>query len=206
MAQQPAHVPKFGNWDNDDIPYTAFFDNARKEKASVPINPNDPEQNLEAFTYGNGRVDLSCGHSQKSISSESGSSLLQATGYRREKSQRKKSWAPEGVGNNNSFSTSVALAPQHSRQKSGSHPPGDDRNQHHRSTSIPQFGAWDEADTTSGEGFTVIFNRIKEEKQNSLAAIPSLPSYCPGPQNQRNQPTSSSQSKLCCCLFSCGSK
>uniref|UniRef100_A0A2C9UYY7 RIN4 pathogenic type III effector avirulence factor Avr cleavage site domain-containing protein n=1 Tax=Manihot esculenta TaxID=3983 RepID=A0A2C9UYY7_MANES len=125
--QQPAHVPKFGNWDNDDIPYTAFFDNARKEKASVPINPNDPEQNLEAFTYGNGRVDLSCGHSQKSISSESGSSLLQATGYRREKSQRKKSWAPEGVGNNNSFSTSVALAPQHSRQKSGSHPPGDDR-------------------------------------------------------------------------------
>ncbi|XP_057986482.1 RPM1-interacting protein 4 isoform X2 [Hevea brasiliensis] len=198
MAQR-SHVPKFGNWDDDNIPYTAYFDNARKEKASVPINPNDPEQNPEAFMYGRG--DLSFGHSQKSITSESGSSLLQAAGYRREKSERKKGWVTEGA--NNSFSTSVA--PQHCRHRSASHPSDNDK--HHRSTSIPQFGAWDETDPNSGEGFTVIFNRVKEEKKNSSAAIPPLPpqpSYYPAPQ--RNQSTSSSPSRLCCCLFSCGSK
>lgn len=52
--QQNSHVPKFGNWESDDdIPYTAFFDNARKDDKPVNnvkmINPNDPEENPEAF-------------------------------------------------------------------------------------------------------------------------------------------------------------
>jgi RPM1-interacting protein 4 len=43
--QQHSHVPKFGNWDdNDNIPYTVYFENARKDKGGVKIiNPNDPE-------------------------------------------------------------------------------------------------------------------------------------------------------------------
>lgn len=48
--QQRSHVPKFGNWDGDNVPYTAYFENARKEKTvGIRINPNDPEQNPEAF-------------------------------------------------------------------------------------------------------------------------------------------------------------
>lgn len=50
--QKHSHVPKFGNWDNDNIPYTTFFENARKEKAGVRMNPNDPEENPEAFLWG----------------------------------------------------------------------------------------------------------------------------------------------------------
>ncbi|KAI0492530.1 hypothetical protein KFK09_026803 [Dendrobium nobile] len=43
-----AHVPKFGNWEDKDIPYTIYFENARKEIARG-FNPNDPEHNPEAF-------------------------------------------------------------------------------------------------------------------------------------------------------------
>lgn len=51
--QQRSHVPKFGNWEGDNVPYTAYFENARKEKiGGVRINPNDPEQNPEAFNVG----------------------------------------------------------------------------------------------------------------------------------------------------------
>ncbi|CAO2184132.1 unnamed protein product [Urochloa humidicola] len=54
MAQQKnAHVPKFGNWDNDgNVPYTLYFDNARKGKGAGGrmINPNDPAENPEAFS------------------------------------------------------------------------------------------------------------------------------------------------------------
>ena len=50
---QNAHVPKFGDWESEDIPYTACFDDARQQiirhSGSVKFNPNDPEQNPEAF-------------------------------------------------------------------------------------------------------------------------------------------------------------
>uniref|UniRef100_A0ACD5Y8V3 Uncharacterized protein n=2 Tax=Avena sativa TaxID=4498 RepID=A0ACD5Y8V3_AVESA len=50
-----AHVPKFGNWDNEgNVPYTLYFDNARKGKGvgvgGKPMNPNDPVENPEAFS------------------------------------------------------------------------------------------------------------------------------------------------------------
>lgn len=51
MAQRPTHVPKFGNWTEDHIPYTAVFNNARAGKGTggKMINPNDPEENPTAF-------------------------------------------------------------------------------------------------------------------------------------------------------------
>lgn len=56
-SEKQFHVPKFGNWDGDDnVPYTAYFDSARKDKAGgvMMINPNDPEQNPEAFMFEGG--------------------------------------------------------------------------------------------------------------------------------------------------------
>jgi RPM1-interacting protein 4 len=46
MAQR-SHVPKFGNWESEEnVPYTAFFDKARKGRTGGKmINPNDPEEN-----------------------------------------------------------------------------------------------------------------------------------------------------------------
>jgi RPM1-interacting protein 4 len=51
QQQNKAHVPKFGNWDNaGNVPYTVYFENARKGKGGRMINPNDPAENPEAFS------------------------------------------------------------------------------------------------------------------------------------------------------------
>ncbi|KAL5839006.1 hypothetical protein ACOSQ4_011614 [Xanthoceras sorbifolium] len=44
---------------------------------------------------------------------------------------------------------------------------------HQRAESVPKFGAWDDTDLTSGEGFTVIFNKVKEEKEIASAKFPT---------------------------------
>lgn len=48
MQQRPT-VPKFGNWESDqDVPYTQYFDKARKGKnAGKIINPNDPANDMD---------------------------------------------------------------------------------------------------------------------------------------------------------------
>lgn len=49
MAARP-HVPQFGKWENEEnVPYTVYFDNARKGKGGKMINPNDPEENPDMF-------------------------------------------------------------------------------------------------------------------------------------------------------------
>ncbi|KAJ6885518.1 RPM1-interacting protein [Populus alba x Populus x berolinensis] len=64
--------------------------------------------------------------------------------------------------------------------------------------SIPKFGAWDDTDPKSGEGFTVVFNRVKEEKQIASTTFPSVPIQPVNRQitSQRNQGSSSSLSKM----------
>ncbi|MED6155572.1 hypothetical protein PIB30_006439 [Stylosanthes scabra] len=52
MAQR-SHVPKFGNWESgENVPYTAYFDKARKDRTGTKmINPNDPEENSDLSFY-----------------------------------------------------------------------------------------------------------------------------------------------------------
>lgn len=48
--KQRSNVPKFGNWENDDnVPYTVYFEKARKNKGGKMINPNDPMENPDMF-------------------------------------------------------------------------------------------------------------------------------------------------------------
>ncbi|XP_043722245.1 RPM1-interacting protein 4-like [Telopea speciosissima] len=48
MAQR-SHVPKFGNWESGDVPYTAYFDKASKSRSGAKmINPNDPKKNASS--------------------------------------------------------------------------------------------------------------------------------------------------------------
>ena len=51
LSQQRPHVPQFGNWDSgDNVPYTVFFDKARKNKTGGKmVNPNNPEENPDMF-------------------------------------------------------------------------------------------------------------------------------------------------------------
>ena len=47
--QQRSHVPRFGNWESEEnVPYTAYFDKARKGRTGTKIiNPNDPEESSD---------------------------------------------------------------------------------------------------------------------------------------------------------------
>ncbi|GLU12481.1 hypothetical protein SLE2022_291590 [Rubroshorea leprosula] len=227
-----SHVPKFGNWDDDNVPYTTYFENARKERASVIRNPNDPEENPGAFMHMRGKLESDGDpslfqiphpvNSNKPISSRP----RYAEGHRRhnahlrqghrsmssefgnEKTTSEHSLAGHQYANSdkrrgraegkNSFSVSVS---GHSRLRNKSY--ASDDNKHHRSPSVPKFGAWDEADPKSGDGFTAIFNKVREEKQSPSSLFPVVH---PQPNNfldgHSKHRSSSLDSKICCCIFS----
>ncbi|KAL3531095.1 hypothetical protein ACH5RR_010417 [Cinchona calisaya] len=43
-------VPQFGKWEKEEnVPYTLYFDNARKGRGGKMINPNDPQENPDMF-------------------------------------------------------------------------------------------------------------------------------------------------------------
>ncbi|KAF5742132.1 hypothetical protein HS088_TW09G00174 [Tripterygium wilfordii] len=209
MAQHH-HVPKFGNWDKDNVPYTAYFENARKEKGSRMMNPNDPEENPEAFSLGTPSSVLSFGSHEsnqagkqkmegKALSSESVSTdksssdqSLMHPSHRRSRIDRKKTL----VEGSHSLSSSVSANSRNT--SSASHQSSSTRQ---RTASVPKFGSWDEADPRSGDGFTLIFAKVKEEKHKA-SQVPIVP---PRPNNrfdnQRMEGSSSSKSKFCCCFF-----
>ncbi|KAM7262770.1 hypothetical protein ACFE04_000453 [Oxalis oulophora] len=178
QQQQRSHVPKFGNWENNiNTTYTTCFEDARNNKLGVRMNPNDPEENPEAFPYANMANKR---HNDNKIGTpESTSDRPRGAGHRRLKSDQKKSLTlNEGGGSNNNNSSSIT--PGHSRMKStGSYSYSSSNKNHHRTPSVPKFGDWDATDPTSGEGFTFIFDKVKEEKQNpspNFRPVPSQPS------------------------------
>ncbi|KAK2992222.1 hypothetical protein RJ640_005709 [Escallonia rubra] len=212
MAQK-SHVPKFGNWDSDNVPYTAYFENARKDKASgVRMNPNDPEENPGAFMFmrdvaGNDGV-LQATQVRRQVSSEKSSSAERyqverhKQGHQRNTSDNQKSVSQISLtsesGSDKSSSDYSLMQKNHrrirsDRQKSNVETnsfcpssPGPNPNRLRignntsddistRSASVPVFGAWDERDPKSGEGFTVIFEKVKEEKQIAAAKFPMAP-------------------------------
>ncbi|XP_074359340.1 RPM1-interacting protein 4-like [Apium graveolens] len=233
MAKK-AHVPKFGNWGGEDnVPYTAYFDSARKSKAGgAMINPNDPEQNPEAFMFGsddnvnafqappqhkinddvvvpkdNHHIE---GHKDSHTRNNSGSGYNHKNGLKSVISE---------TSSDRSNSDTSSLASNHritrpDRKKNSIenisfYPPSPGpnrlRNGHNlyddlstRSASVPMFGQWDERDPTSGDGFTVIFNKVKEEKQIAASKFPAVPNQ---PTNLPKTQTKDAKSKRCCCLF-----
>ncbi|KAH6777261.1 hypothetical protein C2S51_008573 [Perilla frutescens var. frutescens] len=165
-----SHVPKFGNWDGDNVPYTAYFENARKEKGGgIRFNPNDPQQNPEAFNTINGNA--------VSPSTPDNEVPLPIPPPRFGNHQKQRTLSSESTSNEKS------PVSYHHRNKSTTDTPNpnppinynaaDDFS--YRSVSVPKFGQWDENDPKSGDGFTVIFNKVKEEKQIAAAKFPSVP-------------------------------
>lgn len=51
QEESSATAPKFGEWGGDNVPYTLYFENARKKKdQSKRINANEPREDPEAFS------------------------------------------------------------------------------------------------------------------------------------------------------------
>ncbi|KAE8708922.1 hypothetical protein F3Y22_tig00110332pilonHSYRG00548 [Hibiscus syriacus] len=51
MKIMRSHVPKSGEWEDDDLPDTTYLENAGKEKGGKMMNPNDSKGNSDAFLY-----------------------------------------------------------------------------------------------------------------------------------------------------------
>lgn len=64
---------------------------------------------------------------------------------------------------------------------------------HDKATAAPKFGNWDVTDPKSGEGYTTMFSKIKEERKNMSSHIsPSLNKR----SNINNQYAATSSSNL----------
>ncbi|KAI9123572.1 hypothetical protein K1719_004872 [Acacia pycnantha] len=224
-----SHVPKFGNWDRDDE-YTAYFETARREKdlnSLTMVNPNDPEQNPEASNFVTGST-VSAGGSDGSISRNSNNSLGRSTRRRSLSHQRGRdsygSFKQESVSSRSNYPDHAVLqrrenkrsvsrggnvgpagsfsSSSYHRRGSGSHASRDSEDQ--EAATIPKFGDWDEKDPKSGDSFTVIFRKLKQERQTESDQLPHAPSrlaHFSNAPNQHQRPTAKTRGPKYCCFF-----
>lgn len=237
MAQR-SHVPKFGNWENEEnVPYTAYFDKARKGRTGAKIiNPNDPEENPDVLSDYSSSAETSLTKEK----ADGGKPVVQHGGVRsaheRQRSKedndlRQYSNSPahhNNVGRRVSndlnqrlggagrgaipvdnhrrparqsagSEQSIERSPLHRQAKAtgrdspswegksyeGSHgtpgrsrlrPRGDETPDH--GAAVPKFGEWDETNPASADGFTHIFNKVREERQTGAGRVGTPePSY-----------------------------
>lgn len=70
-----------------------------------------------------------------------------------------------------------------------------------KGAAIPKFGDWNESDPASADGFTHIFDKVREEKQGVAAKVPNMPnnsSYSNGHKQVNND-----DSTVCFHHFDC---
>ncbi|KAK7304518.1 hypothetical protein VNO77_42399 [Canavalia gladiata] len=234
---QRSHVPKFGNWESEEnVPYTAYFDKARKGKTGTKmINPNDPEENSD---FG---VDIpSSEHlppSKPRVSSEdpSGKGSLQSTdeSHRSMEDADPKHFidspARHGVGSadNRRRPSRQSTGSKHSIERSPLHrqaraqgresPAWEGKNAYDSShgtpgrsrlrpanqgeetpdkgAAVPKFGDWDVNNPASADGYTHIFNKVREDRQGGPGHVPGTPND--RPKVIRNQ-TTNDKVQFCC--------
>ncbi|KAL7105820.1 hypothetical protein ACP275_07G069700 [Erythranthe tilingii] len=104
------------------------------------------------------------------------------------------SWERKGASEGSSHHGLAPLTPGRSRLRSVTR--GDDSPD--RSPAVPKFGDWDETDPASAEGYTQVFNRVREEKHSETGKVPIMPtetSYSNSQKQCRND-----NSKGCSCF------
>ncbi|XP_040382925.1 RPM1-interacting protein 4 [Oryza brachyantha] len=194
--QKNAHVPKFGNWDNDgNVPYTIYFENARKGKVAggKMINPNDPVENPEAFSVAapspsRAPPPAAPSHHERGPSVDAPApppNPYAGSPYHRHaggETPARRGGRASGVY---SVEQSPSPSPLHPYSQSradysdsaGSYgglvPSSVDRSRAKgprgnetptRGSAVPKFGDWD-SNPASADGYTHIFNKVREEKQ-----------------------------------------
>ncbi|XP_019070351.1 protein NOI4 isoform X1 [Solanum lycopersicum] len=65
---------------------------------------------------------------------------------------------------------------------------------------LPKFGEWDVNDPASAEGFTVIFNKARDEKKTG--GKPDSPSKTDGNRKEGEEPLKPQTKKWFCCMQS----
>ncbi|XVF21361.1 hypothetical protein REPUB_Repub12eG0083800 [Reevesia pubescens] len=257
MAQR-SHVPKFGNWESEEVPYTAYFDKARQGRSGGKIvNPNDPQESPDLHpnhvaptrappaSRAKPEVDEPVGHGParrahaRGRSREEGDFRQYADSPTRHDNVNRRAsadFAPSRYGRGVSSGeapkrpprssigseNSIEKSPLHHQARvtgrgsmastawegktsyDSSHgTPGRSRmrpstrgdESPDKGAAVPKFGDWDENNPASADGYTHIFNKVREER-NSGGKVPGEQS----PYNNRKPTNSSAKS---CCLPWC---
>ncbi|KAE8664838.1 B-cell receptor-associated protein 31-like isoform X1 [Hibiscus syriacus] len=252
MAQR-SHVPQFGNWEGEeDVPYTAYFDKARKDRTGGKIvKPNDPQQNpdsdhdnvaptraplaskTKAELVGHGPATR--GHERGRSRDEGDLKQYADSPARHDNVNRKASGdttpsrngreAPKQatrprVGSENSIDKSPLH--HHARaagRGSMASPAWEGKNSYDSShgtptrsrmrpstrgddspdegAAVPKFGDWDENNPASADGYTHIFNKVREERNNG-GRVPGMPGEQSPYRTARNRKPANSNAKGCC--------
>ncbi|KAJ4828842.1 hypothetical protein Tsubulata_010499 [Turnera subulata] len=237
MAQR-SHVPKFGNWESDEnVPYTAYFDKARKGRTGGKmINPNDPEDNPDLLSDNSASgkdqpsgakakpeeptvpAGVRRAHERRRSREDGDLKQFSDSPARHDNSNRRagnESGPPRQGGRGPSEShkrptrpsagsdNSMERSPLHHHARisgrgsgapspvwegknsyeSGYGTPGRSRlrpESPDRGAAVPKFGDWDENNPASADGYTHIFNKVREEKQIGAGKVPGgLPTESP---------------------------
>ncbi|KAJ6801454.1 RPM1-interacting protein 4-like [Iris pallida] len=216
-----ARVPKFGNWESgDDVPYTQYFDNARKGKtAGKLINPNDPQENPVSFSQD---MPVQPATFRTYELEAAGPKNDDVHRYRdRDYPSDPNRRARKSGGSDSSFDQSP-LHPAYqakgrsrvganspSLEKKGAsegapNTPGRARGKNGgrggeipgRGPEVPKFGEWDESDPASADDFSHIFNKVREERQVVSVGVPSEPKQSSSPKSQKRDTYNESKVSL----------
>ncbi|XP_028797139.1 RPM1-interacting protein 4-like [Neltuma alba] len=233
MAQR-AQVPRFGSWENEDnVPYTAYFEKARKDRTGSRMNPNVPERNPDSVHDNSSSSDLPPTEPMVNSEDENGKGSARST-LELQKSTDDVAPKPstdfparhdsmgDRSGNDSTHRQGVGSADtrqKFAKQGTGSEyiiersplhrlvkTPGRDspswegknsydsshgtpgrsrlRTPHRgdespdKAAAVPKFGEWDENDPASADGYTQLFNKVKEERAGGGQA-PGTPTQRP---------------------------
>ncbi|KAL9667837.1 hypothetical protein QQ045_002206 [Rhodiola kirilowii] len=203
------HVPQFGKWDaEENVPYTVYFEKAREGRGGGRmINPNDPQENPEAFgspappTRTRTEEDKPVRSTHERRPSREDHDLKEGNvGRRADRPAQYQGNQVAGEGNRRPSRTSVGS--EQSVDRSPLHPhyqakitgrgsgspswegkgsaghgtPGRSRlrardDDIDKGAAVPKFGEWDEANPASADGFTHIFNKVREERHTGTPNI-----------------------------------
>ncbi|KAL2923334.1 RPM1-interacting protein 4 [Bienertia sinuspersici] len=195
------NVPKFGNWDTEEnISYTTYFENARRVSSSEKVNPNSsPDNSKLGARKGTEATRVKHNHIVRqedvglprpydsplrhdvgrkasvntrpgAVSSDTPKRAARANGGVKigAKGSPVSSPSSEKKGSSEGAHGLAPSTPGRSRLRSV--PRGNETPD--RGASVPKFGEWDETDPSSAEGFTHIFNKVKEERHGSVGKTP----------------------------------
>ncbi|KAI3450844.1 hypothetical protein Pfo_007509 [Paulownia fortunei] len=216
-----ANVPRFGNWENEDnVPYTVYFDKARKNKAKPRTRPEEPIGRGAVRPTPEHRVsredsDFSQFSNSPARSENMGQRTTNESNYGG-RGQRPARSARPSAGSEQSFERSP-LHPHYQAKVMGrgsGSPAWEGKNHDNshgtagrsrlrpargdespdRGAAVPRFGEWNENDPQAAENFTHIFNQVRQERNTgtgNVSGTPKHPSY-----GTRSQPAN--EPKKCC--------
>ncbi|KAF8046671.1 hypothetical protein N665_3529s0001 [Sinapis alba] len=204
MAER-SNVPKFGNWeDEEDVPYTDYFENANRARApgGSVVNPTDPEY----YSYSQSQAPpsrtkpdeveplrRSCEKMRRPVESEL-KQIGDAGGPSKE-ADNKRQGRP--FQNNSIDKSTLHKNAYDGAGRSKSKPNLRAVESPEKVTVVPKFGDWDENNPASADGYTHIFNKVREERSSNVSGSSGTPSH-----PRINNPSNTSRS----CCFGFGRK